>query len=117
MPSVSPDGKSLVALYSGRGQVAIYEFATEKRTVLEQLSGYEPKWARDSSGVYFGDRRGDFYRYQVASRKTQSVGKDTTATAQFWEGVSPLAIGPEGELLVIDDVRTSQLYAMKRQGW
>lgn len=120
---MSPDGRFLAALHTTASYVAIYDLATAKWTILEQESAYRPAWSRDSSAMYFITHQGDLRRYHAVTRKIGSIvtipdrEQSFGVYGAFLEAIDFLAIGPEGELLVVHDQRSSQLYAMKRQGW
>jgi Tol biopolymer transport system component len=122
-PTISPDGRFLAALHTTASYVAIYELATSKWTILEQESAYRPAWTRDSSAMYFITHHGDLLRYHAVTRKVEPIVKipdreqSFGVYGAFLEAIDFLAIGPDGELLVVHDQRSSQLYAMKRQGW
>jgi Tol biopolymer transport system component len=123
LPATSPDGRFLAALHTAANKVAIYEFASGKWTVLDQDSGYRPVWTRDSDAIYFITHEEEVRRYDIASRKTEFVVKIPNAKRRFGvygallEAFDFLAMSPDGQLLMIDDQRSSQIYAMKRQGW
>jgi eukaryotic-like serine/threonine-protein kinase len=122
-PTMSPDGRFVAALHTTASYVAFYEFATGKWTILGQESAFRPAWTRDSSAIYFITHHGDLRRYHVATRKIESIVKipdreqSFGVYGAFLEAIDLLAVGPDGELLVVHDQRSSQLYAMKRQGW
>ena len=96
--------------------------ATDKWAVLEQDSAYRPVWDRDSSAIFI-THRGEVRRYRAVSRKIDSIvqlpdrGQSFGVYGAFLEAFDFLAMEPDGELLMIQDQRSSQLYAMKRQGW
>jgi eukaryotic-like serine/threonine-protein kinase len=122
-PAMSSDGRFLAALHTTASHVAIYEFATGKWTILEQESAFRPAWTRDSSAIYFITHHGDLRRYYAVTRKIESIveipdrEQSFGVYGAFLEAIDFLAIEPEGGLLVVHDHRSSQLYAMKRQGW
>jgi hypothetical protein len=119
---MSPDGRFLAALHAAESHVAIYELATDKWAVLEQDGAYRPVWARDSSAIFI-THHGEVQRYRPVARKIESIvqlqdtGKSFGAFGAFLEAFDFLAIGPDDELLWVHDQRSSQIYAMKRQGW
>jgi hypothetical protein len=123
LPAVSPDGKFLAALHTEATRVSIYEFHTGKWTILDEDSGYRPTWTKDSTAVYFINHKGEVRRCHAASRKVDSVVKIPASQLNFGvfgaflEAFDFLATGPDDELLMIHDQRSSQIYAMKRQGW
>ncbi len=122
LPAISPDGRFLAALHAEASYPAICELATDKWAVLEQDSGYRPVWDRDSSAIFI-THRGEVRRYRPVSRKIDSIvqlpdrGQSFGVYGAFLEAFDFLAMEPDGELLMIQDQRSSQLYAMKRQGW
>jgi len=122
-PAMTPDGRFLAALHTDASYVAIYEFAIDRWTVLAQESAHRPAWTRDSSMIYFITHHGEVRRYHAVTRKMESIVKIPDRDQSFGvygallEVIDFLAIGPDGELLVVHDHRSSQLYAMKRQGW
>jgi len=76
-----------------------------------------------SSAVYFITRKGDVRRYHPDSRKTDLIVNtphsrgNEEAFGAFAAGEDFLALGPGDELLIIDDERSSQVWALKREGW
>jgi len=122
LPAMSPDGRFLAALHAAESHVAIYELATDKWAVLEQDGAYRPVWARDSSAIFI-THHGEVQRYRPVARKIESIvqlhdtGKSFGAFGAFLEAFDFLTIGPDDELLWVHDQRSSQIYAMKRQGW
>jgi Tol biopolymer transport system component len=73
LPAMSPDGKFLAALHTVESYVAVYEFATDKWTVLEQDSAYRPVWARDSGAIYYITHDQEVQRYDTLTRKVESI--------------------------------------------
>jgi Tol biopolymer transport system component/predicted Ser/Thr protein kinase len=122
LPSMSPDGRFLAALHAAESHVAIYELATEQWAVLDQDSAYRPVWARDSSAIFITHHE-EVQRYRPVIRKIESIvqlpdrGQSFGAFGAFLEAFDFLAIGPDDALLWVHDQRSSQIYAMKRQGW
>jgi hypothetical protein len=94
-----------------------------KWTVLEQDSAYRPVWARDSNAIRFITHHGEVRRYDAVTRKIESIvqlpgkGQSFGVYGAFLEAFDFLGIAPDGEILVVHDERSSQIYAMKRQGW
>jgi Tol biopolymer transport system component len=123
LPAMSPDGRFLGALHTAGSFVAIYDFATDKWTILEQDSAYRPVWARDSNTIRFITHNGEVRRYHAVTRKIESIvqlpgkGQSFGVYGAFLEAFDFLGMEPDGEILVVHDERSSQIYAMKRQGW
>jgi Tol biopolymer transport system component len=123
LPAMSPDGRFLAALHTVASYVAVYEFATDKWTVLERDSAYRPVWARDSSAIYYITHQQEVQRYHAVTRKVESIvqlpdrGQSFGVYGAFLEAFDFLAIGRDDELLWVRDQRSSQIYAMKRQSW
>ena len=118
---MSPDGRLLSALHTAGSFVAIYDFATDKWTVLEQDSAYRPVWVRDSDAIRFITHHGEVRRYDAVTRKIESIvqlpgkGQSFGVYGAFLEAFDFLGMEPDGEILLHDE-RSSQIYAMKRQG-
>ena len=123
LPATSPDGRFLAALHTAASYVAVYEFATNKWTVLERDSAYRPVWTRDSSAIYYITHQQEVQRYHAVTRKVESIvqlpdrGQSFGVYGAFLEAFDFLAIGRDDELLWVRDQRSSQIYAMKRQSW
>jgi Tol biopolymer transport system component len=123
LPAMSPDGRFLAALHTVESYVAVYEFATDKWTLLERDSAYRPVWARDSRAIYYITHHQEVQRYHSATRKVESIvqlpdrGQSFGVYGAFLEAFDFLAIGRDDELLWVRDQRSSQIYAMKRQSW
>jgi len=123
LPAMSPDGRFLAALHTVASYVAVYEFATDKWTVLERDSAYRPVWARDSSAIYYITHQQEVQRYHAVTRKVESIvqlpdrGQSFGVYGAFLEAFDFLAIGRDDQLLWVRDQRSSQIYAVKRQSW
>jgi Tol biopolymer transport system component/DNA-binding winged helix-turn-helix (wHTH) protein len=120
-PRVSPDGRYVVALTSGRpNRLMLFDISTGAWAEVPG-SGYGyPSWSHDGKYVYFREG-GDFgpghspriLRLHVSDRHIETVmdekiiGRMTTGTITPWLGLTP-----DDSPLVARDIGTVEIYAL-----
>jgi len=114
-PRWSPDGRYLVAMPTAQDRLMIFDFSTQKWSVLASVSraGY-PCWSRDSQYVYFLLGRSEkpgVMRVKVTDRKIEQVASlidfNQTGYFGFWLGLSP-----DDSPLLLKDTGTQEVIAL-----
>lgn len=117
-PASSPDGKYLAAVYTSAAKPALYGFASGKWTVLNDMGVRHPAWARDSSAVYFLSRLGSLDRYDIASRRMETLKSNpsfVTSGIPWSDASGYFGIGLDGAPLILRDAGPSQFYSLDWQ--
>jgi Tol biopolymer transport system component/tRNA A-37 threonylcarbamoyl transferase component Bud32 len=114
-PRWSPDGRYLVAMPTSQESLMLFDFSTQKWSVLAGVSraGY-PCWSRDSQYVYFLRGRSEkpgVMRVRVTDRQIDQVaslmGFQQTGYFGFWLGLSP-----DDSPLLLKDTGTQEIVAL-----
>jgi DNA-binding winged helix-turn-helix (wHTH) protein/Tol biopolymer transport system component len=120
-PRWSPDGRYLVTLSGDSEQLALFDFTTQKWSVLAtQTIGY-PSWSRDSKYVFFDDTAltadPAFYRVRVSDHALQRVAslKNIRQFATEWPFGAWTGLAPDDSLLLQRDISTQEVYALDLQ--
>ena len=112
-PRWSPDGRYLIALPSDSSGLRMYDFKTQKWSVLTNaIVGY-PCWSADSQFVcYISLRAGNVERIAVNSGRIEQVAKPMhfplTGVYSFWFGLTP-----DGSPLTLKDAGSQEIVSMK----
>jgi Tol biopolymer transport system component len=114
-PRWSPDGRYLVTMLTSQESLMLYDFTTQKWSVLAKVSraGY-PCWSRDSQYVYFLLGRSEkpgVMRVKVTDQQLEQVasltGFQQTGYFGFWLGLSP-----DDSPLLLKDVGATEIVAL-----
>jgi Tol biopolymer transport system component len=114
-PRWSPDGRHLVAMPTSQESLMLFDFSTQKWSVLASVSraGY-PCWSRDSQYVYFLLGRSEkpgVMRVKATDRKIDQVaslvGFQQTGHYGFWMGLAP-----DDSPLLLKDTGTQEIVAL-----
>ncbi len=114
-PRWSPDGRYLVAMPTSQESLMLFDFSTQKWSVLASVSraGY-PCWSRDSQYVYFLLSRSEkpgVMRVKVTDRQIDQVaslmGFQQTSYFGFW-----LGLAPDDSPLLLKDTGTQEIVAL-----
>jgi DNA-binding winged helix-turn-helix (wHTH) protein/Tol biopolymer transport system component len=115
---LSPNGQNIVADERASGHLMIYDMRShQSRLLTDELSDYI-QWSADGNFVYFnspywGSRgiKGGVYRWNFSSNKTELVAPypDFILTGLYGVGYT---VTPGGEILLLRDVSTRDLYAL-----
>ena len=114
-PRWSPDGRHLVAMPTSQESLMLFDFSTQKWSVLASVSraGY-PCWSRDSQYVYFLLGRAEkpgVMRVKATDRKIDQVaslvGFQQTGHYGFW-----LGLAPDDSPLLLKDTGTQEIVAL-----
>ena len=114
-PRWSPDGRYLVAMPTSQESLMLFDFSTQKWSVLASVSraGYLC-WSRDSQYVYFLLGRSEkpgVMRVKVTDRQIDQVaslmGFQQTGYFGFW-----LGLAPDDSPLLLKDTGTQEIVAL-----
>jgi Tol biopolymer transport system component len=113
-PRWSPDGRFLVALREDSSGMMLFDFKTQKWTMLVKgLVGY-PSWSHDSRSVYFLHifTNPDVARVSVADGKVEQVADlreiQLTGVYNFWFGLAP-----DDAPLLLKDAGSQEIVSME----
>ncbi|MGC1781635.1 MAG: winged helix-turn-helix domain-containing protein [Acidobacteriaceae bacterium] len=111
-PRWSPTGRYIAALTT-TSSLAVFNFNTQRWSVLEQGGCGYPTWSRDGRSIYFlrtADHPG-LYRVPVSGGKTQQL---VDLTGFRFNGVVGVWMGldPKGTPMMIRDIGTDDFYAL-----
>jgi DNA-binding winged helix-turn-helix (wHTH) protein/Tol biopolymer transport system component len=115
---VSPDGQYVVALEDTTHKLMLYDMVTHNTRILGGVADY-PRWSADGQYVYFStpyffNPRGNtsgVYRWKFSTNTTEAV---ITYPDFLLAGVYGVSYGltPAGEILMLRDLSTRDLYAL-----
>jgi DNA-binding winged helix-turn-helix (wHTH) protein/Tol biopolymer transport system component len=112
-PRWSPDGRYMAALTSGTLNLAVFDFKTQRWSVLAKGQTGYPSWSRDGQFIYFLRVSADpgVYRIRPAGGAAERVvdlkGFHFTSVAQSWMGLDP-----EDAPILLRDLGGDDLYAL-----
>jgi serine/threonine protein kinase/Tol biopolymer transport system component len=111
-PRWSPDGRYLVAMPSDSSGLELFDFKTQKWSVLVKgVVGY-PCWSHDSRFVYFDMLNQAVERVEVPAGKVEQVaslkGFQSAGVYGFWLGLTP-----DDSPLLLKDAGTQEIVSMK----
>jgi len=114
-PRWSPDGQHMAGV-TDKGLV-VFDFKTQKWTVLANQAIEYPSWSRDGKYLYFSNRVGEdwsVYRARIADRKIDrlpaiiGVSSPEDVNGSYpWSGLAP-----DDSFLLLRDVRGEEIYAL-----
>ena len=115
---VSPDGRYVVALEDTTHKLMLYDMVTHNTRILAGVADY-PRWSADGQYVYFStpyffNPRGNtsgVYRWKFSTNTTESVIMYPDFLLAGVYGVS-YGLTPDGEILMLRDLSTRDLYAL-----
>jgi Tol biopolymer transport system component len=111
-PRWSPDGKFIAAL-DATWSLSIFDFKTQKWTMLEKGVCSFPTWSRDSQFIYFGWTLTSvgIYRVSLKGGKPEKVadltGISSTGALFNWFGLDP-----DGMPLLLRDAGSDEIYSL-----
>ena len=119
-PRWSPDGRFLLASHSGFDDLLIYEFATQKWTVVAKemgMIGYM-EWTRGGKEIVFdtlGVQDPAFYRLRLSDLRLETIVKIGDIRRYYgpfgpWTGVAP-----DGSPLLVRDISNEEIYSLDIQ--
>ena len=115
-PRWSPDGRYLVAMPSDSESVMLFDFKTQKWSLLAHSNAGYPCWSHDSQYLYFMQMPPNpgVLRVRINDRKVEQVtslqGFPTTGIFGFW-----LGIAHDDSPLVLKDTGTQEIVSLDWQ--
>jgi Tol biopolymer transport system component/DNA-binding winged helix-turn-helix (wHTH) protein len=111
----SPDGRYAVAIEDTTLRLKLYDMTSHQSQTLAEQADY-PHWSADGQYVYFstpyfGGKSGGVYRWKVSTTSTQLVAKNPEFLLAGVYGVG-FSLTPDGQILVLRDLSTRDLYAL-----
>ncbi len=114
---ISPDGQHVIALQDKTQRLMLYDVALHNTRVLAELADY-PRWSSDGQYVYFSTmyfsapgKNGGVFRWNLSTNTTETVVKYPDFLLAGIFGVS-YGVTPDGEILLLRDLSTRDLYAL-----
>lgn len=120
---VSPDGRSIAAISDSNQSVVLYDMASHEKRMLAQV-GVFPNWSGDGRYIYYstlmlgaglGSEAAAVYRVRVSNDQIERLipapSFPLTGNWGFWSGIAP-----DGSLLVLREMGTSDVYALDVEG-
>ncbi len=112
-PRWSPNGRFITGTSLSPSDLAVFEFETERWSVLQKGEFGYPAWSRDGRFIYFLRTRGDkgVFRIRPSDGKTERVvdleGFHLTGMDGVW-----MALDPEDLPMLLRDVGGVDIYAL-----
>ncbi len=119
-PRWSPDGRFLLASDATYDNLMLYEFATQKWTVIVKdfgLIGYM-EWTSDSKSVLFDTFEGvkpAFYRLRLSDLRMETVATLGDLRRYYGEFGPWTGIAPDGSPLLVRDISNEEVYSLDLQ--
>jgi Tol biopolymer transport system component len=112
-PRWSPNGRFIAALDNGSRNLKVFDFETQRWSILRKEGTGYPAWSRDGQFIYF-QRQGDdpgVFRVPVSGGNAKRVvdlkGFRYTGRYTIWMGLDPTDTP-----MLIRDVGTDDIYAL-----
>jgi Tol biopolymer transport system component len=112
-PRWSPNGRFIAALTYSSRDLKVFDFETQRWSVLQEGETGFPEWSRDGKFIYFLRPRGNSGVYRIrpsggdAERIVDLKGFRYTGAVSFWMGLDP-----EDTPLLLRDTGRSEIYAL-----
>ena len=112
-PRWSPNGRFITGTSQSPSELAVFEFETERWSVLQKGEFGYPAWSRDGRFIYFLRTRGDkgVFRIRPSDGKTERLvdleGFHLTGMDGVW-----MALDPEDLPMLLRDVGGVDIYAL-----
>jgi Tol biopolymer transport system component len=115
-PRWSPDGRYMLAMPTDSLGLMLFDFKTQKWTVLSNAAAAYPGWSHDGKYVYFLQLQPDVgvFRVGISERKVEQVvsvkGFQLTGYWGFW-----LGLAPDDSPLLLKDTGSQEIIALEWQ--
>ena len=117
-PRWSPNGRYAVAMTVNSLQLMLFDFTTQKWTVLADMFAAYPNWSQDGEYVYFNgaqDNVPGYFRVRISDRKLERIltpkgFQPALGTLGQWSGIAP-----DGSPLLLRDASIQEIYALDWQ--
>jgi len=116
-PRWSPDGRFLLAAHANNIGLLLYEFATQKWTIIAKdlgPIGYM-EWAKDSKSVMFdtlGVTDPSFYRMRLSDLRLETVVHTQDIRRYYGEFGPWTGMAPDGSPLLVRDISSEEVYSL-----
>jgi len=116
----SPDGRFLIASHASFNDLLLYEFSTEKWTVLAKdlgLMGYM-EWTNDSKSVLFDTTEAAepaLYRVRISDSHLETIVNLKEVRRYFGEFGPWSGMAPDGSPLLVRDISNEEVYSLDLQ--
>jgi Tol biopolymer transport system component/DNA-binding winged helix-turn-helix (wHTH) protein len=114
---ISPDGQYVIALENMTQRLMLYDVATRHTRAIAERADY-PRWSSDGQYVYFSTlyfsvpgKNGGVFRWKLSTNATETAMKYPDFLLAGIFGVS-FGVTPDGEILLLRDLSTRDLYAL-----
>ncbi len=114
---LSPDGRSVAAVEDTTHKLMLYDVAAHNTRLLAELADY-PRWSADGQYLYFNTpyfstlgKPGGVRRWNISTTKTETLVQYPDFLLAGVHGVC-YGIAPDGEILMLHDLSTRDLYAL-----
>jgi Tol biopolymer transport system component/DNA-binding winged helix-turn-helix (wHTH) protein len=119
-PRWSPDGRFLLASHQNWDDLLLYEFATQKWTVIVKglgLIGYM-EWTNDGKSVLFDTfevTQPSFYRVRLSDLRLETVASISDIRRYYGEFGPWTGMAPDGSPLLVRDISNEEVYSLDLQ--
>jgi Tol biopolymer transport system component/DNA-binding winged helix-turn-helix (wHTH) protein len=119
-PRWSPDGRFLLASHGDYNDLLLYEFATQKWTVIVKdlgIIGYM-EWMNDGKSIMFDTLDGAkpaFYRLRLPDLHLETVASLGDVRRYYGDFGPWTGIAPDGSPLLVRDISNEEVYSLELQ--
>jgi Tol biopolymer transport system component/DNA-binding winged helix-turn-helix (wHTH) protein len=116
----SPDGRFLLGCHASFNDLLLYDFATQKWTVIAKdlgLIGYM-EWASDSKSVLFDTTEAAepaFYRLRISDLHLETIVSLKDGRRYYGEFGPWTGMAPDGSPLMVRDISNEEIYSLDLQ--
>jgi len=114
-PSLSPDGRYVVAVSIDGQKLMFFDMGTQKWSQLAETNIGFPQWSADSKYVYFDSgysAEPTISRVRLADRKLERVASFAGFRRVITPWISWSGLTPDGSPLLMRDIGTQEVYAL-----